>query len=398
MTQTAIKTLVQAELEHARSLRHELHRIPELGFKEERTSRVVQRELASASVQFTPGLAGGTGVLGYIPATRDADRAPTIALRADMDALPIEEKTGRPYASQTPGLMHACGHDGHTTMLLGAARVISRLPERPNNVLLVFQPAEEGGAGGRRMCEEGVLAGRVLGKPADAIYGLHGWPTLPLGQVSTRTGPLLAATDEFDVVIRGSGGHAAYPHLCIDPIVVAAHIVTALQTIASRRTDPLDAIVVTVGVIQAGTASNIIPDTATIRGTVRTLTEPTRAAAERDIKRLMEQTAAAHGAKAEIDWQVGYPATVNHPEPTDRFRRLAAGALGKDRFIEAPVPSMGGEDFSFYGKQVPACFFLLGLCPSGQTYPRLHTPEFDFNDDALASGIEMMCTLAAAPK
>ncbi len=397
MTQP-IRTLVDAELEHARSIRHELHRIPELGFKEERTSRVVQRELASAGVQFTPGLAGGTGVLGYIPATRDADRAPTIALRADMDALPIEEKTGRPYASESPGLMHACGHDGHTTMLITAARVLARLPDRPNNILLLFQPAEEGGAGGKRMCEEGVVSGQVLGKPADAIYGLHGWPFLPLGQVSTRTGPLLAATDEFMVTIHGSGGHAAYPHLCVDPIVVAAHIVTALQTIASRRTDPLDALVVTVGVIQAGCANNVIPDSAAMRGTVRTLKDSTRAQAARDFKRLVEQTAAAHGARAEIDWQVGYPATVNHPEPTDRLRRLATAALGKDRYVEAPVPSMGGEDFSFYGKIVPACFFLLGLCPPGQNYPRLHTPEFDFNDDALASGIEIMCTLAAAPK
>lgn len=392
-----VRPAVAAAVPQARELRHDLHRHPEIMFKEARTAGVVARELAALGIAHKTGLAGGTGVLGYLPATSSPDRARTVALRADMDALPIAENTGKPYASSSPGVMHACGHDGHTSMLLGTARVLAGLQNRPNNVLLVFQPAEEGGAGGEKMCNDGVLSGKLLGTPADSIYGLHGWPELPLGSVATRTGPLLAATDEFTLTIRGKGGHAAYPHLCIDPILVSAAVIQALQAIASRRASPLDSVVVTVGSIHGGHAENVIPDSVEMMGTIRTLNSQTRAMAEHEFRRIVDLTAAAHGATAHIAWRKGYPVTENHPEPTDRFRKIAREALGAAKVLEREHPTMGGEDFSFYGKHVPACFFFLGLRPEGaSSYPNLHTPEFDFNDDAMPIGIELFCRLALA--
>jgi amidohydrolase len=399
LTQERLTSLVEAETPHARAIRHDLHRHPELMFEEKRTSEAVRRELEGLGIEFVGDLAGGTGVIGFIPATGSPDRSPTIALRADMDALPIQEATGREYASRNPGVMHACGHDGHTAILLGAARVISRIENRPNNVLLLFQPAEEGGAGGQKMCMDGALDGTAIGRPADQIYGLHGWPRHMLGNVSTRIGPLLAATDEFTVTVRGKGGHAALPHNSIDPIVVAAHIVTALQTIASRRVDPLDAVVLTIGAIHAGHAHNVIPDEVVMRGTIRTLKPETRALAEAEFRRITTHTARALGAEAIIDWEVGYPVTLNHAAPTERFRAIARRALGDSRVIEEPVPTMGGEDFAFYAEQIPACFFLLGLRPPEMEgdYPPVHTPKFDFNDDALPLGIELMARLATEP-
>lgn len=392
-----IAQLVNAEQSAIIAIRHDLHQHPEIMFEEKHAAGVVSRELTSLGIQHRAGLAGGTGVLGWIPATTDSARAKTIALRADMDALPIAEKTGRPYASANPGFMHACGHDGHTSILIGAARTLAKLEHRPNNVLLLFQPAEEGGAGGEKMCDDGCLSGKVVGRPADMIYGLHGWPDMALGTVATRTGPLLAATDEFAVTIRGKGGHAAYPHACIDPIVAASQVLVALQTLCSRKANPLDSVVCTVGSFHAGHASNIIPDAAEFVGTIRTLKAETRAMAEREFRRIVSGVADAMGARAEIQWDTGYPVTENHPEPTERFRRIARDALGPAQVLEREHPTMGGEDFSFYGRHVPACFFFLGLRPVGiPAYPNLHTPEFDFNDDALPIGIEMMVRLATA--
>lgn len=387
--------IAPSDLQHVTEIRHDLHAHPELGYDEQRTSGVVQRELTAAGVQFVSGLAGGTGVLGYLPATTDPGSAPTVALRADMDALPIEENTGKSYASTVPGKMHACGHDGHTSILIGTARELARTPERPNNVLLVFQPAEEGGAGGRRMCEDGVLAGKVLGKPVDMIFGLHGFPHMKVGQMGTRTGPLLAAADWFTIDVRGKGGHAAMPHLGIDPIIVASHIVTALQSIASRNVSPLDSIVVTIGVIKAGTAHNVIPDVATMVGTLRTLTPETRDLGERRIGEIARSIGAAFGAQVEIDFNRGYPVTHNDAGATAHMRNV----LGGIGLWEGEVPPvMGGEDFSFYGQHVPASFYWLGLMSEGQeSYPNLHAAEFDFNDEALPVGIRAMCELALSP-
>ena len=391
---SALDEAIAVELAVVTEIRHDLHAHPELMYQEQRTSKVVQEQLEKAGVQFTPGLAGGTGVLGWLPATGDPNKAETVALRADMDALPIEEATGKPYASKNPGVMHACGHDGHTSVLLGVARVLAKMKERPNNVLFLFQPAEEGGAGGRRMCEDGVLAGKVLGKPADVIFGLHGFPNIEVGKMTTRTGPLLASTDEFHVEVVGQGGHAAQPHVGVDPIVVASHIVVALQTIASRNIDPLDSIVVTVGMFHAGTAKNIIPNAAMIKGTLRTLRAETREKGRERIKAVAEQIAAAFGARADVQLTEGYPVTQNEQCATDRFRAVAKHAFGENLLGDCP-PVMGGEDFSFYGAHCPACFYFIGVKPKGaDTYPNLHTPDFDFNDDALPVGMKAMCELA----
>ena len=392
--------LIEVVAPHATAIRRELHRFPELMFKESRTCAKVCAELTELGITHVQGLAGGTGVVAYLPSTHaNPLTQPTVGLRADMDALPIRENTGLPYASENPGVMHACGHDGHTAILLGAARALANTDDRPNNVVLVFQPAEEGGAGGEKMCAEGAIDGSLKDKgiltAVDVMFGLHGWSELELGKVSTRVGPLLAATDEFTVTITGNGGHAAYPHKCVDPIVAAAQITTALQTIVSRETAPVDSAVVTVGAILAGDANNVIPETAEMRGTIRSLTPERRKAAELSFRRITTGIAEALGCTADIQWHVGYPVTFNHEGATERFRTIARAAIGEDRVIDEPHPTMGGEDFSFYGLHVPACFFLLGLRPAHMPqYPRVHTAKFDFNDDALPLGIEMMVRLA----
>jgi amidohydrolase len=395
-----LRELIAHEMPDLVRIRHDLHRHPELGYQEKRTSGVVARELQQIGIKHVTGLARGTGVLGYLPATTpEGNTRKAVALRADMDALPIEEQTGLAYASVHKGVMHACGHDGHTTNLLGVARVLSKVPERPNPVMFVFQPAEEGGAGGRAMCEDGVLDGRVIGTPVGEIYGLHGWPQLPVGVVASRPGPLLAATDNFVVTIHGEQSHAAYPHLGNDPIVASAQCITALQTIASRNIGPLDSIVVTVAMVQAGTARNIIPRTAKFVGTVRTLTPEVRTVARERFFRIVEQTAAALGCHAAIEWEEGYPVTHNDPGATEHFFGVARDALGGSRVMGVEHPTMGGEDFSYYGQHVPACFFILGVCPPGRdSYPTLHQPEYDFNDDCLPTGIEIMCRLALSSR
>ncbi|MBY0260745.1 MAG: amidohydrolase, partial [Phycisphaerales bacterium] len=347
-------------------------------------------------VKHVAGLAGGTGVLAYIPPTvHGAEARGSIALRADMDALPITEATGLPYASTTPGLMHACGHDGHTANLLGVARVLMQLAHRPSPVTLVFQPAEEGGAGGKRMCEDGALDGSKIGPKVRAIFGLHGWPQYGVGLVGSRPGPMLASTDNFHITITGTQSHAAYPQLSADPVVATAHIIAALQTVASRNIAPQDSIVVSVTMLKAGTATNIIPERATFGGTMRTLKAETRQLGRRRVCQIIEQTAAAMGCTATIDWQEGYPVTFNDPGATDTFFRVARQALGDTRVLDVPHPSLGGEDFSYYGHHVPACFFMLGVKPDGrESYPSLHQPTYDFNDEAMRTGIEMMVRLA----
>ena len=380
------------------AIRRDLHAHPELAFHEHRTSAVVAAELARMSIAHKTGIAR-TGVIGYLPATDLANaQAPAVALRADMDALPILEQTAAPYASTTPGIMHACGHDGHTANLLGVARVLNRMIFRPRGVLLVFQPAEEGGAGGKCMCDEGVLRGQGaggIGAPVGRIFGLHGWPQYALGVVGSRPGALLASTDNFTVKVVGEQAHAAYPQLSADPVLTAAHIITALQSIASRNVAPQDSIVITVAQINAGTASNVIPRDLTFIGTMRTIRKETRELGRKRFFEIAQQTAAAFDCRAEIDWEEGYPVTHNDPALTEQFFRVAEKALGAARVQLIPSPTMGGEDFSYYGHHVPACFFVLGVKPPERDkYPSLHQPEFDFNDDALATGIEVMVRLA----
>jgi len=397
---TDLKRLIERELPGLTALRHDLHAHPELSYEERRTSSVVQRELTALGIEFKAGLARGTGVVGYLPATGNGSDRPSVAMRADMDALPITEQTGKPYASTTPGVMHACGHDGHTTILLGAARVLARLDDRPNPVTFIFQPAEEGGGGGEKMCDEGALLGSGgggIGQPVGRIYGLHGWPGLTLGSVATRPGPLLAATDEFEVIVRGEQCHAAYPHLGCDPVLAASHIVTAAQSIVSRSINPADAAVVTFAVIEGGAVNNVIPESVRLVGTVRTLSDATRALARERFHHIVATTASAMGCVARIDWHDGYPVTRNDPALAEHVLQVARDAVGPGQTHIVEHPTMGGEDFSYFGQHVPACFYLLGLQPP-DTGPaaQLHQPHFDFNDDAIPVGVEMMCRLAVA--
>jgi amidohydrolase len=391
-----IRGLIARELASLKALRQDLHAHPELAFQESRTGKVVQNELAALGIAFKAGVAK-TGVVGFLPSTSGKD-ATSVGLRADMDALPIEEATGKPYSSTCPGVMHACGHDGHTTMLIGAARVLQGLSTRPNAVTFVFQPAEENGGGGHVMCNEGVLKGQAgggVGAPVRCMFGQHGWPALELGTVWTKPGAVLANTDDFYITIKGVQAHGAYPHLGRDTIVCGSAIVTALQTIASRSVGPLESVVVTVGQFHAGTATNIIPQTAQLVGTVRTLSAAVKATAKERLFTLVEHTAKAHGCEAQINWVDGYPATINDAALTDKYFSLAQGAIGEARVGLLTEPSMGGEDFAFYGQEVPACFFMLGLKPEGVERPAaLHQPDFDFNDDALALGIEMLVVAA----
>ncbi|MDY7107225.1 MAG: amidohydrolase [Planctomycetota bacterium] len=389
-----LRALIAEELPELIALRHDLHAHPELGYEEHRTSEVIQRELEGAGIDFARNLAGGTGVMGHLPAAGDI----TIGLRADMDALPITEENDLDYRSTNPGVMHACGHDGHVTMLVGAARLLAKIASEqdlPRPVTFVFQPAEEGGAGGRKMVEDGCLTGNVIGEPIEHMFGLHGWPWLPVGVVGTRSGPLLAAADFLDVTVTGTGSHAAWPHQGRDPILAAAAFIQAAQQVASRNVDPLDAIVVSITQVHAGTTHNIIPDRVEMHGTVRILSEETQGFAIRRLKEIGEGIGRAHDCKIEVEYSKGYPPTVNDPEAVAVFNATARAVLGEDRVVEVPDPFMGGEDFAFYCREVPSCFFLLGLRPAGaERMPDLHQPTFNFNDEAIATGVELFCRLA----
>ncbi|HCT43826.1 MAG: hypothetical protein CMJ35_12410 [Phycisphaerae bacterium] len=397
-----LSSLIQDAHDEITAIRHDLHAHPEILFTEERTSRVVQEELARLGITFKTNMGGrepgtGFGVVAHIPATVDAP-GDCIGLRADMDALPIEEANDMAYKSTKPGSMHACGHDGHTAILLGVARVLMQLEQRPNPVTLVFQPAEEGGGGGDKMCRDGALDGdeaNGFGPPVARMYGLHGWPDLPVGTVATKPGALLAATDTFDISIEGVQGHAAYPHLCVDPVVAASHIITMAQSIVSRTTRPTDSVVVTFGSVHAGSAYNVIPEQCTLKGTVRTLDMDTRAKTKARFLELVEQGAKAMGCQAQIQWNDGYPVTLNDPNEAARVAQTATESVLVTDFQPVQEPSMGGEDFSYYALKVPACFYLIGLSEPGRDpYPGLHTPNFDFNDKVIPLGIEMMCRLA----
>lgn len=394
----SVKDAIRQELDAVVAIRRDLHKHPELSFHEERTSALVQRELARLNIPYKAGLAGGTGVVAFIPATETDPSTPSVALRADMDALPITEQTALPYSSTRDGVMHACGHDGHTAILLGAARVLTSLQTRPNNVTLVFQPAEESGGGGQRFCAEGMLegsAGSGIGPRVARIFGLHGWPSLKLGTVKTKPGPLMASTDEFLITVRGKGGHAARPHLARDPIVAASAIVMSLQTIVSRSTSPVDSAVCTIGRIQGGTVDNVIPETVELEGTTRALTPEMRKLAEERVREISASVAKAHGCSVDIHWNVGYPVVHNDHSLTQRFFELARKILGENNTLLAETPVMGGEDFAYYAQRIPACFFFLGLCPKGDaSYPEIHTPRFDFNDNAIPTAIELMTRLA----
>lgn len=372
------------------ALRRDLHAHPETAYQEHRTAARVAAWLAALPGMHVREGVGGTGVVATLATERTGD---CLAFRADMDALPMPDRCGKPHASTTPGVAHACGHDGHVACLLGAATLMAAFPEKASGpVRFIFQPAEEGGSGAKAMCEDGALDGPT---PA-AIFALHCWPPLPAGVVGMRDGTVMASTDAIDITIHGHGTHAAAPHRGVDPITAAAHVVAALQTIVSRQLDPLDPAVLTIGSFHAGTVRNVIPDCAVLQGTLRTLSDSQRDMAKRAIRRVAEQTAAAFGARAEVTLTEGYPVTVNDAALTTYALHAATAILGQERVTTALQISMGGEDFAYYGRQVPGCFMRLGVAPAdgSPAAAELHNAAFDFNDDAIATGITLHCALA----
>ena len=365
--------------------RRDFHAHPELGFEEVRTSAIVAEKLASWGIEVTRGIAG-TGVVGTLRGQGASGRA--IGLRADMDCLPIEEENDLPYRSRHSGRMHACGHDGHTTMLLGAARYLAETRNFSGTVHFIFQPAEEALGGGLKMVEEG-LFDRF---PCDQVYGLHNWPLLPAGKIAARPGPIMAASDKILIEIRGKGGHGAMPHLSIDPVFVAAQIVTALQGLVARFTDPLDSAVVSVTTFNAGTAFNVIPETARLTGTVRTLREATRDRLERQIGEVARAIAASFGAEADYEYRRGYPVTVNHEAETRLAAEVAARVVGAENVVPDAPPTMGAEDFSFMLNERPGCYIWLGQ-GGGPSKSMVHNPTYDFNDEVLPVGASWFATL-----
>ena len=356
------------------AIRRDLHENPEILFETHRTSAIVAEKLkAFGCDEIVTGI-GRTGVVGVIKG-KTHNSGKTIGLRADMDALPIHEQTGLDYASKTPNAMHACGHDGHTAMLLGAAQYLAETRNFDGTVVVIFQPAEEGG-GGREMCEDGMMDRWSI----DEVYGMHNWPGAPVGSFSIRPGAFFAATDQFDIVIEGKGGHAAKPQETVDSTLVAAHCVTALQSIASRNADPVDQVVVSVTSIESSSkAFNVIAQRVTMKGTVRTMSKEMRDLAEKRLNEICNGVCATFGATADVTYYRGYPCMVNHEEQTEFAAQVAKSVSGD--CADAPLV-MGGEDFAFMLEERPGAYILVGNGDSAS----VHHPEYNFNDDAIPAG------------
>ncbi len=371
--------------------RRHLHEHPELGFQEVETSRFVAERLQALGVEDIRTGIAKTGVTGLIRGTASSDGpTKTVLLRADMDALPIREENDVDYRSVADGVMHACGHDGHTAMLLGVSRLLLDQRDRfAGTVKVLFQPAEELPPGGAKpMIEAGVLEDPKV----DAAFGMHLAQEQPLGVIGVRAGATMAAADRFVVHIKGKGGHGARPQSTVDPVVVGAQIVVALQTIVGREVDPTKAAVVTVGAFRAGEAFNVIPDTAELRGTVRTFDPEVRQQIAERIEALVTGIATSMRAEATVEYRYGYPATVNDPEMTELVRAAAAEVVGPDRVIEPPQ-TMGAEDMSYFLEQVPGCYYIVGSRnPDKGLVWGHHHPRFDFDEEALANGIETLVT------
>lgn len=364
--------------------RRHLHANPEILYDVENTAAFVEAKLREFGVDEVVTGLGRTGVVGII---RGADgEGRTIGLRADMDALPLEEITGKPWASRIPGRMHACGHDGHTAMLLGAAKHLAETRNFAGSVAVVFQPAEEGGRGALAMVEDGLMDRFGI----EEIYGMHNMPGMSVGSFAIRKGGIMAAPDKFSLKITGRGGHAAEPHNTADTIVIGSQIVGALQTIASRNANPLRSVVVSVTQFHAGTTHNIIPEEAFISGTVRSLDEQVRDLAERRIGELATGIAAAHGASIDYEYERACPVTVNHQDETDHAARAAMDVVGRDKVDTEVDPTMAGEDFAFMLQARPGAYILIGNGDSAG----LHNPAYDFNDEAMAAGISYWVRLA----
>ena len=359
--------------------RRDIHQHPELLYDVHRTAEFVASRLREFGCDEVVTGLGRTGVVGVIKGRKGGgnDDVRVIGLRADMDALPIDEATELPYASKTPGRMHACGHDGHTAMLLGAARYLAETRNFAGEAVIIFQPAEEGGAGAAAMIKDGLLERFGI----DQVYGMHNGPGIPIGSFAIRPGPIMASTDAVDIRIEGRGGHAARPHTTIDSVMVGAQLVTALQSIVSRGVDPLESAVVSICEFHAGNARNVIPQTAELKGTIRALTPEIRALVGKRLREVVEGTARMTGAKIDLNLERGYPVVVNHAAQTDAAIRVARQVAGDDNVHEMP-PLMGGEDFAYMLEQRPGAFI---FCGNGDT-AGLHHPAYDFNDAAIVYG------------
>jgi hippurate hydrolase len=359
--------------------RRYLHANPELLYDVHGTAATVADKLKAFGCDDVVSGIGRTGVVAVIKGNRPGGTRKVIGLRADMDALPIEEANDHlPYKSGTPGKMHACGHDGHTAMLLGAAKYLAETRNFAGTAVMIFQPAEEGGAGGEAMVRDGLMERFAI----EEVYGMHNAPGLPVGEFAIRTGPIMAATDNITVEIEGVGAHAAQPHLGIDPIVVGAQIVSGLQTIVSRNVDPLESAVVSICTFQAGNADNVIPHTALLRGTARSLKPNVRELLARRIADVVEGTARLHGAKVNFKWRPGYPVLSNHERETAFAASIAGEVAGAGRVETNMAPIMGGEDFSYMLEARPGAFIFVG---NGESYG-LHHPRYNFNDDVIPFG------------
>ena len=356
--------------------RRDFHQYPELGFEEHRTSSIIAETL------ITFGMSPKTGV-GKTGVTADLNfgEGPTIALRADMDALPMQETSGLSFSSKHDGVMHACGHDGHMAMLLGAAKILSQMDkELTGTIRFIFQPAEEGEGGARYMIEDGCLEG------VDEIYGIHVWNYQPVGEVGAKEGPILAAADWFDIIIKGGGGHGATPQGPVDAVIVAAHLIQALQTIVSRNTNPLESTVITIGEINGGHNFNIIADKVRLAGTTRAYTKENRSMIQRRMQEIIDGVAKSFGAEITFNYTDGYPPTINHSGPVKKVLQAAGKVVGPG--AGEPYLSMGGEDFSYYLQKVPGCFFFVGSAPDGQrqfSTPH-HCSHFNMDESALSVG------------
>ena len=379
----AIRAEVTALAPDFVNVRHFLHQHPELSDREEETAALVAERLRAAGIDNVSTNVGGHGVLATLIGSTSG---PTIALRADMDALPIQELGDLPYRSCVPGVMHACGHDGHTATLLGAATTLSGLRDRMSgSVRFIFQPSEETVGGAARMCRDGAMEG------VDAIVALHGWPGMPVGQIGVRPGPMMASSDIFDITVKGKGAHAAYPHLSVDPIPIGAQLILALQSVVSRGISPTESVVVTVAQFHAGTAYNIIPSDAVIKGTVRCLSAEIQNGMPERLERIAAGICAAGGAGYEFHYQRGTPVTVNDFAINSLVAQVGADMLGAINVIPLDAPSMGAEDFAMYLKHAPGAMFRLGV---GEHMTALHTPTYNFADEAVATGMELFARVA----
>ena len=377
-----VSNRINQMFEEMKTWRQELHSIPEIGLEEYETSEYIKSKLTQFNIDFKDGYAN-TGIVAKVKGSRgNSDKS--IGLRADFDALPMPEKNEFQHKSKNEGMMHACGHDGHTSMLLGAAKYLSENNDFDGSVYFIFQPGEEGFAGGQKMIQDGMFDDFKI----DEVYALHNWPELPIGSIGINSGPMMAAVDEFDIIVKGRGGHAAIPQLAIDPVVIASQIVLAVQTIVSRLTDPVDKALISITKINGGTAYNVIDDSVKLGGTIRTFKPETRSFFEKKLKEISFGIAKANGAEAEVDFHLTnkYPPTINSKKESVFAANVAKKVFGDSQVDTDIDPSMGGEDFSYLLEKKPGAYLYIGQGDDNHK-AHLHTTKYDFNDNLLPIGV-----------